>query len=228
MIDVGANVGDSWCLARPIEGDRFLLVEGSPRFHEILRSNAAGSSGVTVINALIDEMPGASGGTFILREGTARVAPGPGGSVPKATLDQLTAPPDGSMGWNLLKTDIDGFDLRALHGARNLLRRERPVVFLEFHPNLLDAAGDDPFRLFSLFTSLDYPHLLVYDNAGYLIGEFQTRDTDRWRQLILLARSRPYYYFDIVAFPVEDSEGFGTFRQLEQAYYEQDVPRQFS
>ncbi|MSU35322.1 MAG: FkbM family methyltransferase [Pedosphaera sp.] len=228
MIDVGANVGDSWCLARPIDGDRFLLVEGSPRYHDILLKNTAGTPGVSVINALIDETPGTPGGTFILREGTARVVPGPGGSVPKATLDQLTAPPDGGVGWNLLKTDIDGFDLRALHGARDLLRRDRPVVFLEFHPNLLDTAGDDPLRLFSLFKSLDYPHLLVYDNAGYLIGEFQTSDTDRWRQLILLARARPYYYFDIAAFPAEDPEGFRTFHQREQAYFERDVPRQFS
>lgn len=228
MIDVGANVGDSWCLARPIDGDRFLLVEGSPRYHEVLRGNAAGMPGVTVINALIDEETGTSGGTFILREGTARVAAGPGGSVPKATLDQLTAHPDGGVGWNLVKTDIDGFDVRALHGARNLLRRDRPVVFLEFHPNLLDAAGDDPFRLFSLFQSLDYPNLLVYDNAGYLIGAFQAGDAERWRQLVLLARAKPYYYFDIAAFPAEDPKGFHDFRRLEQDYYEREVPRQFS
>lgn len=132
------------------------------------------------------------------------------------------------MGWNLLKTDIDGFDLRALHGARDLLRRDRPVVFLEFHPNLLDVAGDDPFRLFSLFQALEYSSLLVYDNAGYLIGDYPANDAKRWRQLILLARSKPYYYFDIAAFPAEDQKGFSEFHRLEEAYYERDVPRRFS
>lgn len=59
-------------------------------------------------------------------------------------------------------------------------------------------------------------------------GEYPTEDANRWRQLVLLARSKPYYYFDIAAFPAEDDKGFSEFRLREEVFYEREVPRQFS
>lgn len=63
-------------------------------------------------------------------------------SVPITTLDEscerLGVTPD------LLKIDVEGFELEALLGAEKLLSRNRPTILLELHLNYLESRGINP------------------------------------------------------------------------------------
>jgi len=57
---------------------------------------------------------------------------------------------------NLLKLDLEGYEVRALRGARQLLSRFRPVLFLEAHEPNLQNHGDDLAGLERELASLNY------------------------------------------------------------------------
>lgn len=58
--------------------------------------------------------------------------------------DDQIPPPD------LVKVDVEGFELQVLRGMRQVLTEQRPKVFLELHPRRLPQFGDsrDDFRSF--------------------------------------------------------------------------------
>jgi FkbM family methyltransferase len=58
---------------------------------------------------------------------------------------------------DLVKMDIDGTEYRACVGARELLRECRPVVFLEYCPQLLRPLSEiEPVELLRIFLDLGY------------------------------------------------------------------------
>ena len=58
--------------------------------------------------------------------------------VPVVTLDEDLASGDPV---SLLKIDCEGFELNVLRGAKQILERDNPWLFLEIHPTLLPAFG---------------------------------------------------------------------------------------
>jgi FkbM family methyltransferase len=75
--------------------------------------------------------------------------------VPVQPLDELIT---GRV--DLLKIDVDGFEGFVLEGARRLLARDRPVVFLEFHPLLVKPYGHS-------FASIHAELSRVYSSISY-------------------------------------------------------------
>lgn len=57
--------------------------------------------------------------------------------VPAVTLDSELAATEVA----LLKIDCEGYELRILEGAREVLRRDRPVLLIEVHPQFLPQFG---------------------------------------------------------------------------------------
>ncbi len=76
-------------------------------------------------------------------------------SVELTTLDAF-AEAEGLTRVDLIKADIEGWEMRALKGGEALLRRFRPALYLEIDAACLARAGDTPEALFDWLGSLGY------------------------------------------------------------------------
>jgi FkbM family methyltransferase len=57
---------------------------------------------------------------------------------------------------HLIKMDIQGYELRAMEGMRQLIKRDAPILFLEFWPQGLNAARTDPREFLKHLSSSGY------------------------------------------------------------------------
>ena len=64
---------------------------------------------------------------------------------------------------DLIKADIEGWEMRALVGGEATLRRYRPALLLEVDGNMMERAGDTSGALFSWLSSLGYDAVRVPD-----------------------------------------------------------------
>ncbi|MGW4803302.1 FkbM family methyltransferase [Kitasatospora sp. NPDC004272] len=166
VVDVGANLGVYACLAtRAMPADGLLVCyepapENLARLAANLRRNP-GRPGPAVRVEPYAVGPCEGRATLQLAEdiGLHRVAAGgpggrpsgaadggPGGlSVRQVALDArlpaLFAEHGGPRPVDVLKIDVEGYDVHALRGARRLLARDRPVLFAEFCPPQLARCG---------------------------------------------------------------------------------------
>jgi len=155
LIDVGANIGAFCFLAADVlraRGGRAFAVEPLPQnvafFEESLREND--------LSDVIELLPVAVGdaeGTLLLEElrsgeianarpltwANSAAAP-EAASVPMTTIDRLVQEHE-ILNVQFVKLDIEGAELFALRGARELLAQQRPLVYAELHREFMAANG---------------------------------------------------------------------------------------
>lgn len=61
----------------------------------------------------------------------------------------------------VLKIDVEGAEGRVLQGAKALLERVRPVVFLSLHPNLVGRYGDTADQILDTFDRSNYTCIIL-------------------------------------------------------------------
>jgi FkbM family methyltransferase len=160
FVDVGANVGFYSMQAlelvgangavhafeidpRPLRCLRKTIAEG-PLKNVHLHEQAVGDQNGPAI--LVQR--GDSGHSSVATEGT-------GVRVPMVTLDAWRENHSGGS-VQAIKLDIEGGELRALRGATQLLRRERPLLVCEVVEDEQDRRHNDTQALFGLFESVGY------------------------------------------------------------------------
>ena len=167
--DVGASHGVFTLAALRYGGPaaRVVAVDPSPVSNRLLRINLR-LSGVEGRVELVEAAVGAEDGML------AMLTAGPGGDhyligvddarrdarrVPQWTLESLARRVGGPDPTHL-KIDVEGFEEEALRGAVALLRRARPVLFLELHGDLIRRRGRDPGAVLALLKDCGYDRLL--------------------------------------------------------------------
>jgi FkbM family methyltransferase len=166
-IDVGANLGDSVARLRQVVQAPILAVEGNDVWFPLLERNVAHHRGVTAVCAFLSNRETTLPARIETETSTGRLVPaGDGIPVHLRTLDALLLEHPQFQAARFLKVDTDGFDLRVLRGAGDLLARARPVVFFEYDPQLLARLNDDPLSIFPWLRSLGYDRLSVFTNIG--------------------------------------------------------------
>jgi len=200
VCEVGSNIGASLLeilVAKPHA--RVLSFEPADRYRAFLEYNLAlaGFTEVEVSASLVDSKPGTG---FISTDGTSgsiRAMPHltTTQAAPVTTLDEALRRHDPL---TFLKTDTDGHDMEVLHGAEATLRHDRPVLFLEFCPVLMETP---PVPELAWLQRLGYRRFVCLDNAGRLVGE--TTDPEQ-----AVSWSDAYWYCDILTCPAgSPSEG---------------------
>jgi len=175
VVDVGANLGAYVLMARTVTKASIIAYEPSPIAFQVLKR-------MLEVNRLRDvvlrlkacgDMPGRA----CLQEGinsyvggvVANAAPREfsdfdhlcrqardgfvGVDAEQVTLDDELG---GAGPIKLIKIDCEGFEHRILLGARRLLAEQRPTLFIELHPEMIQRTGDTPEGLCNLLREATY------------------------------------------------------------------------
>jgi FkbM family methyltransferase len=190
LIDVGANLGLYTLLFRATSPLPIIAYEPQPFLFKLLQWNIAGNelSGVDARNLACGNQRGevafSTGlngsivaGNSAQASGSNRPdAPSSGGwaaeaqktlaggivNVPVTTLDENLADIEKIA---VLKIDCEGYEYQILQGARGLLKRHRPLLFVEVHPEQLVSFGHSTRELLELI-SPDYELEFWYFQIG--------------------------------------------------------------
>ncbi|MEV5882436.1 FkbM family methyltransferase [Streptomyces sp. NPDC052020] len=167
VLDVGANYGYTASLFAHHVGrhGRVVSMEPEPVMAGLLARNMAanGHDNVEIVAAAAGAAPGSlelwrSATNLACHALNPSLVPAPVDSVtvPVITLDDVCADRLAGRTLDLLKLDVEGWELEALKGARGVLETARPDIWLEFWPDGLRANGHDPADLLGLLRAIGY------------------------------------------------------------------------
>lgn len=113
FFDIGSNVGYFVRVAQMagVPSDQIIAFESDPLFYSLLEENFARDD-VCCKNRFVSD-----------------------GSTGTVALDQQPVYP------THMKIDVEGAELEVLQGATSILRKEKPMIFLEYHPEKISEFG---------------------------------------------------------------------------------------
>lgn len=165
VVDVGANVGffamrfAEWVGA----GGQVIALEPESRNHQELqrRVNDAGRAAVVVVHRAVADRHDGEVRLEVNPDHPGDHKIGDDGIAVKAWAVDSLCLPDGRP-VTLIKIDVQGAELRVLEGAKGVLMRDRPALFVELDPRALDRFGTDIACVLVFLATLGYrPHLLT-------------------------------------------------------------------
>ena len=163
FVDVGANIGYFTLFASRLVGTSGRVVAIEPAQGNLARlcDHLAMNQSANVL--VVSTAAGSSHGVPFLHlptpnnNGAANLRPAVGGAghaVFQAPLDELFESCD--VRPQLIKLDIEGFELEALRGLKRTLERHAPVVVCELTNEFLHEIGQDARELLQFMESLGY------------------------------------------------------------------------
>lgn len=134
VVDVGANIGYYMLMFRSMVGDngKIICIEPSPENLPELKKNIESNA---LKNVELHEVAiGKDSGNVNVRGGiNSGVVQNDGiASVPLRRLDSLV-----ETKVDFVKIDVDGYEGQVLEGAVELLKRDKPILYLEVHPHMI-------------------------------------------------------------------------------------------
>ena len=166
-MDVGANVGVySMLLGRWTgAGGRVWAFEPAPVTRRLLREHLRMNRGVAnvaaVAQAVSDECGEAdfyahefSGESSLNAAYAEKVQAADKSTVPVTTIDEFCRVHN--IAPTLIKVDIEGYELHALRGAREVIARHRPAWIIETHPPQWTQIGVSSDEIAEFIASLPY------------------------------------------------------------------------
>lgn len=170
VVDIGANVGCIALMAAVLVGEEGLVVAVEPN-PDNLRMLYAGIVLNRLHNVRVVPCAAASGSEVVSlsdnRSNTHLLRARPPG--PRSVYAQ-TVSLDESLAWlprlDLVKIDVEGYEVAAFDGFRNLIERHRPALVVEFNPRcLLDLQQHEPADLVDRILAL-YPSVRAISTFG--------------------------------------------------------------
>jgi FkbM family methyltransferase len=163
VLDVGANIGITSIIAASLlPRSSVIAFEPGERNYQLLRKNIAANNCHTIQPfrcAIGDQDLDRIG----FRENSAwgcidSSRPPNADDPPCTTIDTFLQQHSPLGRVSALKVDVEGFELNVLTGARNLIARQSPIVYLELNTWCLTTYGDiNPYRLLE-FIAENFSH----------------------------------------------------------------------
>lgn len=210
MVDVGANIGDTASLIRSTANIPIICIEGDEEYFKYLEKNTKNLRNVTRVFTLVGD--GKVEGNLSLKriraQGTMRLVPSKKKiktNTNRNTIDSIIFTQPILKPVKLIKVDTDGFDTQVLRGAKNIIKRDKPVIFMEYTPDLI--INHDSSYLFFIRKNImmTHPNMTVFDHLGTTL--FSARANNAAARLVeltdyLLKPNRLLPYVDL-AFATE-------------------------
>ena len=135
VVDIGAHVGYYTLLSAELVGPtgKVVAFEPNPRNFAFLRRHVTINRchNVDVEQLAVADRSGAEGFQAGAGSGTGRLVEAGGLSVRTVTVDEFCGAR--ALRPTAMKIDVEGAELRVLRGAKAILERDRPVIFLSTH-----------------------------------------------------------------------------------------------
>lgn len=179
VIDAGASLGDHVCTYAKLVGPtgRVLALEPHPLTFQALKLNFDRWSSVVCVNRALSDGAGVIGFNPETNIGASFCGwPGTAGTVECVALDSYL---ESFMSCDLIHLDCEGFEARALLGARAVLARFHPTIVLEINHGCLARYG---------LTERDV--LATLDELGYHWQEIESGHGPHLPQRDILALPR--------------------------------------
>jgi FkbM family methyltransferase len=224
IVDIGANIGDTLLMLRQVTDLPVHCFEGDDFYFDLLQKNTAGIANSHLHKVLLSDKPGQIRVHSKISLGSSQFVT----DDDKAVWQDFTSIdnyfhahlPDEPVG--VLKTDTDGFDLRIIEGGAATIRRNHPVIFLEYDRALFEPNGSDGLRFFALLEELGYSGLVVYDNYGKLLCITSLQDQTAIKALhaYIGRKNTALPFYDLAVFSAADETLFRSFAASELAFFE--------
>lgn len=196
-VDVGAHVGrHAFPMAACVgPGGRVLAFEPNPRVFPVLQSRLAalGLANVSTMDVALSDSAGEA--DFVIavdraEESGLRERQYDGATRLEHVRVKLTRLDDiAPAAARFIKIDTEGAEFNVLLGARETLRRLRPLVSFEFGENSYRAYGVDPVAVHRYLSGMDYALLSIFGDA--------------LDEPTFVRHSREQTYWDYVASPAD-------------------------
>lgn len=176
--DVGAHVGWFSLYAARIVGKDGAVVafEPSPDVFALLQRNVppevevvACAVGARNGSASFASQGTSSAASLIERVTRINAAHHPGEPIQQAEVSIMTldsALESGRRSPDILKIDVEGYELEVLRGARSLLASCKPAIVAEIHPLQLQLSGGSEAMLFEELEQARYRHAVIHRNPN--------------------------------------------------------------
>jgi FkbM family methyltransferase len=223
MIDVGANIGDTVAYVRQLATIPIICIEGDRDFYSLLKKNISQFEKVSAYNFLLTDSSTDQKFVLAKKEGTAslqEINSHPANAAPVVTLSAFVSdhalPIDNI---RLIKIDTDGWDVKILRGASEILERSHPALFFEYDTEFMKGANESGLDAFRLLREKGYRIVLFYDNLGRFMLSSSLEDELLLRQL---NRYIDWYrgafkFFDVCVFHQTDQQLAHKFIESESA-----------
>ncbi|MDB6139945.1 MAG: methyltransferase, FkbM family [Verrucomicrobiaceae bacterium] len=223
MIDVGANCGDSTAIAKTAHDLPVLCIEPDEHLYGQLQDNLRQFTNVTAVRQYLGERAGAERFDVAKAGWNNTLVQSPAGTaapIAFKTLDETAQSWPHLAQLRFLKCDTEGFDVRVLHGARDLLAGQQPVVLFEYNRDSMAGCGEDGLRVFAFLEELGYGPVLFYDAFGRFLAAADVRQGDLLRDLhdYVEGLKGPVLYYDVLAFARKDEALARDFIASERAF----------
>ena len=172
IVDVGANTGNHTIFfAGPMKAASVLPFEPLPAAAAALRAsvtrNALFNVDLSRLGVGVSDKEGRMRLVFSGRGGLGATSlePDPTGEIVVAPLDSMVS---GRV--DLLKIDVEGMEMSVLTGSRQLIRRWKPLIFIEIAnrntPALMDWLKAENYRVARIFTDKGHANYLLSSEAA--------------------------------------------------------------
>lgn len=167
VVDVGANTGNHTVFfAGPMKAASVVPFEPLPAAARALRAaverNALGNVDLSFLGTGVSDREGRAKLVFSGRGGlgATSLSPDPAGEIGIASLDSMVT---GHV--DLLKIDVEGMEMNVLAGADGLIKRSRPLIFVEIANRntnaLLEWLKSADYRITRIFTDKGHANYLL-------------------------------------------------------------------
>ena len=223
LIDVGANVGDTIAVVKTEVDVPVIGVEGDEVTFSYLEKNSKQFNNVSIVKTFLGEKSEELNVNFEKSGWNATIIPDDKGGkqVQFKTLDAVIS--DGGFDnrmIKLLKVDVEGFDTIVLRGAGDIIRKHKPVVFLEYNRQNMISIKEDGLSTLLSFEQAGYNKVAFFDHKGTLILATSVKNKEVVTYLHDYAASAKNLigYYDICLFHEEDDQLAEQFLTLEKKF----------